>query len=100
MKRILFMLIPLVLAILAFRPVFSHIITGKVVDEKGNPLPGVTITIKGTNSSTVTATDGSFSISVKDDKAVLVISSVGFESQEVKLNGKNTVSISLKTSSA
>lgn len=100
MKRLLFMLIPLVLAILAFRPVFSHVITGKVVDEKGNPVPGVTITIKGTNSSTITATDGSFSISVKDDKAVLVFSSVGFESQEVKLNGKSILAISLKTSSA
>ena len=88
MQRILFMLIPLVLAILAFRPDFAHVITGKVVDEKGNPVPGIIITIKGTNSSTITAVDGSFTISVADDKAVLVFSGVGYDSQEVKLKGK------------
>ena len=99
MQRILFMLIPLVLAILAFRPDFTHIITGKVVDEKGNPVPGITITIKGANSSTITAVDGSFTISVADDKAVLVFSGVGYYTQEVKLNGKTTLAISLKTSS-
>jgi Ca-activated chloride channel family protein len=96
MQRILFMLIPLMLAILAFRPVYSHVITGKVVDEKGNPLSGVTITIKGTNSATVTATDGSFSISVKDNNTVLVFSGVGYDSQEVKLTGKTILTISLK----
>ena len=99
MQRILFMLIPLVLSILAFRPDFAHVITGKVVDEKGNPVPGITITIKGTNSSTITAVDGSFTISVADDKAVLVFSGVGYDSQEVKLKGKTTLAISLKTSS-
>ena len=99
MQRILFMLIPLVLAILAFRPDFAHVITGKVVDEKGNPVPGITITIKGTNSSTITAVDGSFTISVADDKEVLVFSGVGYDSQEVKLKGKTTLAISLKTSS-
>src|SRR6185436_13574976 len=90
MQRILFLLIPLVLVILAFRTDFSQVITGKVVDEKGNPLPGITITVKGTNSSTTTATDGSFTISVANDKAVLVISGIGYDMQEVKLNGKTT----------
>ena len=99
MQRILFMLIPLMLAILAFRPDFSHIITGKVVDEKGNPLPGITITVKGTSSSTITALDGSFSISVANQKAVLVFSGVGYEPQEITLNGKSTLAISLKISS-
>jgi Ca-activated chloride channel homolog len=98
MKRILFMLIPLVLAILAFRPVFSHVITGKVLDGQGNPMAGVTITVKGTNSSTISATDGSFSITVNDDKAVLVFSSIGFEQQEIKIKGKTTISVKLKAS--
>lgn len=100
MKRILFMLIPLLLAILAFRPFMSHVITGKIVDQKGNPLPGVSVSIKGTSTSTVSATDGSFSITVADDKAVLVFSSVGFEQQEIKLNGKTSITVSLKVSSA
>src|SRR5690242_14073870 len=99
MKRILFMIIPLILAILAFKPDLSHVITGKVVDEKGNPVPGITITVKGTNSSTITALDGSFTISVANDKAVLVFSGVGYDPQEIKLNGRTSLSISLKYSS-
>jgi Ca-activated chloride channel family protein len=100
MKRILFMLIPLMLAIMAFRPVFSHVITGKVLDEQGNPVPGVTIMIKGTNTSTLTAADGSFTITVKDDKAVLVFSGIGYTQQEIKIKGKTTISVNLKNSTA
>jgi Ca-activated chloride channel family protein len=100
MNRILFMLIPLVLAIMAFRPVFSHVITGKVLDEQGNPVAGVTIMVKGTTTSTVTATDGSFTITVKDDKAVLVFSGIGYTQQEIKIKGKTTISVNLKNSTA
>jgi Ca-activated chloride channel family protein len=99
MQRILFMLIPLVLAILAFRPEISSVITGKIVDQKGNPLPGVTVSIKGTNTTTTSEEDGSFSITVADENAVLVFSMVGFDQQEIKIKGKTSLSVSLKVSS-
>jgi Ca-activated chloride channel family protein len=99
MQRILFMLIPLMLAILAFRPEISTVITGKIVDQKGNPLPGVTVSIKGTNITTTSAEDGGFSITVADENTVLVFSMVGFDQQEIKIKGKTSLSVSLKASS-
>jgi TonB-dependent starch-binding outer membrane protein SusC len=65
-------------------------ITGKVLDETGLPLPGVSIKIKGASTGTVTDANGIFSINVADD-AVLVISYLGYTSQDVeaKSQGEN-----------
>lgn len=60
-------------------------ITGKVLDETGLPLPGVSIKIKGASTGTVTNANGIFSISVPDD-AVLVISYLGYTSQDIEVN--------------
>jgi Ca-activated chloride channel family protein len=62
MKRILFMMAPLIMLVLAFRPVISHTITGKVTDESGNPLAGVAIREKGTKTGTISSADGSFQV--------------------------------------
>lgn len=65
-------------------------ITGKVVDEKGEPLPGVSILVKGTQQGTVTDIDGGFSIEVPDRNTILVFSFVGYHAKEVQV-GSNTV---------
>lgn len=57
-------------------------VSGKVVDEKGLPVPGVSVTIKGTKTGTVTDSNGAFSLNVAPG-TVLVISAVGFDTQEV-----------------
>ena len=57
-------------------------ISGSVSDETG-PLPGVTIVEKGTTNGTTTDFDGNFTITVADDNATLVLSYLGFLSQEV-----------------
>ncbi len=62
-------------------------VKGKVVDEKGEPLPGATIQQKGTTTGAVTDIDGNFSISVSSD-ATLVISFLGYQSLEVVVAGK------------
>ncbi|WP_342328533.1 SusC/RagA family TonB-linked outer membrane protein [Pedobacter sp. FW305-3-2-15-E-R2A2] len=64
-------------------------ISGKVVDEKGIGLPGATIRLKGRESkvSVVTSTDGQFSIVIPGERAVLIISYVGFKTKEVKVSG-------------
>jgi TonB-dependent starch-binding outer membrane protein SusC len=70
-------------------------VTGKVTDSKdGSPASGVTVTVKGTNTATTTATDGTFKISVPAN-AVLVFSSVGFTLQEVSTAGKSSINIAL-----
>ena len=73
-------------------------VTGKVTDDKGNPLAGVSIQVKGGPGGVQTGIDGSFTISV-GSKAVLVFSYVGFQAQEVSLNGRTSLSIVLQAAS-
>ena len=70
------------------------VITGKVVDETGVGLPGVSIKIKGTANGTVSDVKGAFSINAPDD-AVLVFSFLGYETKEVAVSGKTSISVSL-----
>jgi len=72
-------------------------VTGRIVSNTGEPLPGVSVTVKGTRLGTTTDANGNFTITVPDD-AVLVISSVGYESQEISVKGRTSLSISLKQS--
>jgi len=69
-------------------------ISGKVSDSNGQPLSGATVLVKGSKTSVMTGNDGSFSI-LADDKAVLVISSIGYLSREV--NATDAASIQLST---
>jgi len=70
-------------------------VTGKVSDSKGEPVSGVTVSEKGSASSTMTSDAGIFRISVKDSTAVLVFTSVGYESAELPVKGQNNISITL-----
>ncbi|MFT3950297.1 MAG: TonB-dependent receptor [Agriterribacter sp.] len=72
------------------------IVTGKVLDDKGTPLANVSIVVKGSTKGVSSAADGSFSISVPDQKAVLVFSYVGMEIQEVTIPANRNISIVLK----
>jgi len=75
-------------------------ITGSVLDEKGAGLPGVTIVLKGTTLGTTTGTDGSFALRIPDGTPTptLVISSVGYERQEVAVGGRTTFSVKMAPS--
>jgi TonB-linked SusC/RagA family outer membrane protein len=70
-------------------------ITGKVFDEKGQTLPGVSIGIKGTASGAVTDNNGDYRITVADDNAVLVFKYIGFITQEIPVSGKTTITVTL-----
>lgn len=69
-------------------------VSGKVTDEKGAALSGATVEVKGTNTRAATGTDGLFTINATI-KSKLLISSVGYTSQEVEVTGA-TLNISLK----
>jgi TonB-linked SusC/RagA family outer membrane protein len=73
-------------------------VRGKVTGEGGVALAGVSIVVKGTNIGTTTNNDGNFSLTVPNADVTLVISSVGYDEQEVALGGKTEVSVSLVTS--
>jgi TonB-linked SusC/RagA family outer membrane protein len=74
-------------------------ISGKVTTEDGSTLPGVNIAIKGTTKGTTTDADGAFKLSVSPT-AVLVVSSVGYASQEVRVGNRAVVNISLQSNTS
>ena len=74
----------------------DQVIRGTVADaENGEPLPGVNVLAKGTTSGTVSNADGEFSLTVADNVTTLVFSSIGYNSQEVDINGRNTIAVNL-----
>lgn len=73
-------------------------ISGFIQDVNGNPIIGANIVVKGTTNGTVTDIEGNFSISVVPN-ATLIISYIGFTSQEINVGNKNTLSITLKEDS-
>lgn len=75
-------------------------VSGVVKDAKGEPLPGISVMVKGTQLGTTTDANGAFSIDVKDGETVLVISATGFASQEVKVGTQTSLSITLQSSTS
>ncbi|MDQ3683082.1 MAG: TonB-dependent receptor [Bacteroidota bacterium] len=75
--------------------VIAKIIKGKITDDKGQPLVGVTIKVKDSNIGTSTNDAGEFFLDVPE-KAVLVISYVGFETKEIEVNAETNFTIQLK----
>ncbi len=74
-------------------------ITGKVVNQKGEALEGISVSIKGIKGKgTRTSKDGSFAIQVPNNDVVLVFSSVGYAKAEVPVNGRTFIEVRLKES--
>jgi len=71
-------------------------VSGKVVDETGQPVPGVNVIEKGTTNGTVTDVSGTFSLNIQDDKSVLVFTFIGYTTQEVPVGGRTEFAINLK----
>lgn len=72
-------------------------ITGTVVNENGEPVPGATVTVKGTGNATATNANGFFELKGVEEKAVLVITSVNIETYEVSVNGRTNLKINVRT---
>jgi len=74
-------------------------VTGKVNDANGTPLRGASVTAKGSRTGTQTDASGNFSLTVDNSVTALEITSVGFISQEVSIDGKSSVEVSLAVNS-
>ena len=67
-------------------------VTGQVTDENNEPLPGTTVAIEGTDQGTIADLDGGYSIDVAEE-GVLVFSFVGFETQSISVDGRETIDV-------
>jgi TonB-linked SusC/RagA family outer membrane protein len=72
-------------------------VKGQVKNENGEPMPGVSVRIKSGTVSAITDATGNFSIAVLNDEDKLIFSYVGYESQEVPVNGRPLINITLKS---
>ena len=71
-------------------------VTGKVTDNKGESILGASVKIKNTTTGIATDIEGKFSLNVPND-AILIVTSVGYDDQEVNINGRSEVTIVMKT---
>ncbi|HWN87847.1 MAG TPA: TonB-dependent receptor plug domain-containing protein, partial [Chitinophagaceae bacterium] len=99
MRKVVLLIMAIVLSI-------SHLwaqqrtITGKVTDDKGGPIPGASVVVKGTNLGTTTGSDGNFSLSVPSNAKALIFSSIGLGEREITITANNEYSVTLSTKAA
>jgi len=93
MKRILFLIAPVILLVLAFKAINSYTISGTITDDKGNPIPSVTIKLKGSGTAITSAANGKYTIVLADKNVTLVFSAVGYETKEVKVKGREKIDV-------
>jgi TonB-linked SusC/RagA family outer membrane protein len=72
-------------------------ISGKVVDDRGAPLPGVAVVIKGTTVGVVTDIDGNYSLAVPANAQILAFTFIGMKAQEIAIGNQTTINITLAT---
>ena len=70
-------------------------VTGRVLDDTGQPLPGVSVSVKGTTTGVATGNDGRYTITVASDNDILVFSFVGFATQEITVSGRTSINVTL-----
>jgi Ca-activated chloride channel family protein len=93
MISFLSMLIIYALFIAAGNP---RIITGKVTDDQGTPLAGVSVTVKNSSRGTITDIKGEYKVSVLPEDKTLVFSLVGYQTRDVKINGRTVINVKLQ----
>jgi len=74
-------------------------VSGKVSDAGGNPLPGVSVTVKGTAQGAISDAAGKFSVQAANN-ATLVFSYIGYKAQEVKVGSQNNINVALEEDAA
>jgi TonB-linked SusC/RagA family outer membrane protein len=95
MRKLFLLLFGVVL--LATQAMAQRTITGKVIDEKGLPVPNASIVVKGTTTGTTTKADGTYTLPLPANAKVLIISSVDMLIQEVNIGAQTSIEIVLKS---
>ena len=71
-------------------------VTGKILDETGEPLIGVSVLLKGTAVGTITDLDGNYSLEIPSDNSILVISYIGYKTQNITVGKNNQLNIKME----
>ncbi|WP_246581387.1 SusC/RagA family TonB-linked outer membrane protein [Echinicola shivajiensis] len=71
-------------------------VNGQVFDENGVGLPGASVLVLGTSNGTVTDLDGNFKLVISSENPVLKVSFIGYDSQEITLDGRSTIEVNLQ----
>lgn len=77
-------------------PFVQHVVSGTVTDDEGNVLPGVNVLVKGTTTGTSTDASGDYRLEV-GTRDVLIFSFIGYQSQEIPVEGRGTINVSMST---
>ncbi|GAA4452077.1 SusC/RagA family TonB-linked outer membrane protein [Nibrella saemangeumensis] len=93
-QLLLWMLVSLLPAMMAHAQ--SRILTGTIRSAEEGPLPGVNVVLKGTQLGSSTDSEGKFSLSVPADNAVLIVSSIGFITEEIPVGSRSKLDLTLK----
>lgn len=95
-KKIGFLGAMCTMILISFTSNAQNTISGKVVGEDGEGLPGATILAEGTSSGTVTDMDGKYSLEIPANSSTLVISYIGYETQNISIDGRSVIDIAMK----
>jgi TonB-linked SusC/RagA family outer membrane protein len=98
MRRFLTLFTMLMLSA-AFAFAQQNPVKGRVTGPDGSPLPGITVQVKGTKTATATNTNGEFELNAPAN-STLVITGVGYQEQDVKVDNRSTINISMQTGTA
>ncbi|MDF9795422.1 TonB-linked SusC/RagA family outer membrane protein [Catalinimonas alkaloidigena] len=71
-------------------------VSGKILDENEDPLPGVNVVVKGTTIGTISDIEGNYSLSVGSNDAILEFSFLGFKNQEIQVGNQSTINVNME----
>jgi len=95
MNRSLLTIILLVLTINLRAQNGEDIISGKVTDENGDPIPGVNIFVKNTSTGTISEFDGAFQLAIPSEAQIIVFSYIGYLTVEEPINNRSIINVTL-----
>jgi Ca-activated chloride channel homolog len=100
MKKVILLALPIIFfGIAAFTTSNNKTITGKITDEKGNPVSFASVVVKGTKTGASADGNGEYKISVAENASTLIYAAIGYNMQEVKINNRTIINVILKASS-
>lgn len=78
------------------KPQQAGMLSGKITDQQGLPIPGATVFVKETTIGTTTSSDGTYTLNNIPSNAILVFSFIGMKTQEIQYNGQSTINLTLE----